>query len=189
VIFFTPAVVKLAVHCALALASPAAAHPAMTLPPLLKVTVPVGALPATLAVKVTGVPTVTGEALVAITRNVAAAVTLTPPASVAADGALTASPEYSAVIAIVPAARNAVSQSALPPMTGSAPQPLIVTPPLAKRTVPVGLDPVTEAVKTTGTPTGTAGALVASSRTVDASVTTAPPDSTPLAGRFAPSPE
>ena len=80
-------------HCASPDASATAPHPAMVVPPLLKLMFPVGLKPVTRAVKVTDPPTTMGEAVDCTTTAAAAALTTSPPASVPVLGALVESPE------------------------------------------------------------------------------------------------
>src|SRR5207248_679941 len=119
---------------------------------------PVGALPLTVAVKVTLLPTVDGV------REVAFAVVVATfePEFTTCDNAtlvepmLPASPLYVATMLCVPAAKLLVLQVAvriLPePVSATAAQPLIDVAPSWKLTDPVGLVPVTVAVKVTLAP-------------------------------------
>ena len=60
-----PTVVNTPMHCAVPEASVTAPHPLIVVTPFLKLTVPVGALPVTVTVKVTLSPAMLGEPLVA----------------------------------------------------------------------------------------------------------------------------
>ena len=62
-----PAVLKVVVHCALADTKITAPQPAILTPPFLKMMVPVGEMPFTMAVKVTAPPTVLGDWLEVMT--------------------------------------------------------------------------------------------------------------------------
>jgi hypothetical protein len=156
-------------HCAvLVLPLPlraTAAQPLIVLPPSVKATVPVGALPLTVAVNVTLVLTTDGFA------ELANAVLLVPlltacESALLLEAALPASPLYAATMLCVPAASAAVLQAAgrvFPlPVTEIAAQPEIEVPPSVKFTVPVGLLPVTAAVNVTFAPTAEGLAELAS---------------------------
>ena len=135
-----------------------ATQPLIEVTPSLKLTLPVGAVPATLAVKVTFTPTVDGfsELMTVVVLPVREEFTTCDN-----DGLLDAlfvpPPEYAATMVRVPELNAAVLHAAvrvLPaPMSAIAPQPLMVVPPLVKFTLPVGALPVTDAVKVTLAPT------------------------------------
>jgi hypothetical protein len=135
-----------------------ALQPAMDNPPSLKLTLPVGATPVVVAVKVTLAPAVDGLAeLVSVVFVAVGALELTTCDSVAlADAALVALPLYAATMLRVPTARLAVVQVAvrtLPlPVRATALQPAMDNPPSLKLTLPVGATPVVVAVKVTLAP-------------------------------------
>jgi hypothetical protein len=138
----------------------AAAQPVIELAPSLKFTVPVGLLPLTVAVKVTGLPAIDGLSELPIVVVVATGppAALTPCDSAAlVDVRLPASPLYTAVTLWVPCVRALVVHVAvrlLPaPVTVAAAQPAIELAPSLKLTVPVGLVPLTVAVNVTAAPT------------------------------------
>ena len=156
-----PALSALVLHCAVrALPEPVsvtAEHAASDAAPSLKFTVPVGALPLTVAVKVTFVPTFDGlEELESVV------VVAPPPPLTTCDSAtlveplLVASPLYTAVMLCVPTARLLVAQAAvrmLPePVKATAEHAAIEVAPSLKFTVPVGALPLTVAVKVTLVP-------------------------------------
>src|SRR5450432_236324 len=129
----------------------------MVVPPSVKLTVPVGAAPVTDAVNVTLCPTVDGLSEL-ITLVVIGGFELTTcDSGELLDTALEASPPYAATMLCVPAVSAAVLQTAVrvfpAPVSATAPQPLMVVPPSVKLIVPVGAEPVTEAVKATLAPT------------------------------------
>ena len=160
---WVPAASALVLHCALRLlpepASATALQPLIELAPSLKFTLPVGALPLTVAVKVTLLPTVDGVREVAI----AVVVATFEPEFTTCDNAtlvepmLPASPLYVATMLWVPAAKLLVLQVAvriLPaPVSATAAQPLIDVAPSRKLTLPLGALPLTVAVKVTLLPT------------------------------------
>jgi hypothetical protein len=130
---------------------------AMLVPPLVKLTLPPGALPVTDAVKVTFAPTM--EGLIELTRPVLVVVLglTTWESEELLDPVLAPSPEYAATMLCVPADSAAVLHAAvrvLPlPVSATVPQAASVVPPSVKPTVPVGALPVTEAVNVTFAPT------------------------------------
>ena len=132
-----------------------ALQPLSVVPLAVKATVPVGALPVTVAVKVTLVPTIDGLAELATPVVV---VVLTTCASTALpEPLLLASPPYVATILCVPALKLAVLQVAVfelavPVGNATAAQPLNVVPFALNATVPVGALPATVAVKVTFAP-------------------------------------
>ena len=150
-----PAVTQLAVRMLPLPASAIAEQPLIDVPPSLKLTVPVGALPLTVPVNVTLVPTVEGVSDVAMLVVLVVPFTVCDSALLL-DPAFTASPLYVATMLCVPAVRALVTHAAvraLPlPETATAEHPLIELPPSLKLTVPVGLLPVTVAVKDTAAP-------------------------------------
>jgi hypothetical protein len=135
--------------------SAAAVQPAIEVAPSLKFTVPVGALPLTVAVKVTLVPAVEGVNELPIPVVLVAPLTVWESAALL-DVALAASPLYVATMLCVPAASVLLVHAAvrlLPlPANTTAEQPPIDVAPSLKLTVPVGLAPVTVAVKVTFVP-------------------------------------
>jgi hypothetical protein len=144
------------VHVALAPVSATAPQPAMVAPPSENATVPVGAVPATVAVKFTLTPAIAG--LAELARPVVETTLFTTCDSAALlDAALPPSPEYAAAMLCVVALNVDVLQAAvrvLPaPVSATAPQVAMVIPPSVKLTVPVGALPVTDAVNVTLVPT------------------------------------
>jgi hypothetical protein len=134
-----------------------AAQPAIDVAPSLKLTVPVGALPLTVAVKVTFVPTVEGFAELLSAVVVAAPPLLTTCEKIVlVEPLLVASPLYTAVMLWVPTARLLAAQVAvrmLPePVKATAEHAAIEVAPSLKFTVPVGALPLTVAVKVTLVP-------------------------------------
>src|SRR5437867_2134019 len=147
-------------HCALrVLPTPAratAAQPASELPPSVKLTLPVGPNPVTVAVKVTFAPATDGLAELD-SAVVLVALLTTCDKVVLVEPLLVASPLYTALMLCVATLRLLVAQVAvriLPvPASATAAQPAIDVAPSLKLTVPVGLAPVTVAVKVTFAPT------------------------------------
>jgi len=134
----------------------AAEHPVIEAPPSLKITDPVGAVPLTVAVKVTATPALDGVS--EVTRSVELTTLLTVCESAGlVETALVASPLYLAVMVRTPATRPLVVHAAVPvfplPARATAEQPVIETVPSLKVTVPVGETPPTVAVKVTLEPT------------------------------------
>ena len=131
-----------------------AEQPVIEVPPSVKLTVPVGDKPVTVAVKVTLDPTVDGLPELDTVVDVA---DFTACVSVGlVEPTLLESPAYTATMLRVPAASVDVAQVAvrilpLPPRA-TAEQPLIEVPPLVKFTAPVGARPLTVAVNVTLTP-------------------------------------
>jgi len=126
------------------------------LAPSLKFTDPVGAMPLTVAVKVTTTPAVDGVS--DVTMPVVLTTLSTVSESVALlEVAFVASPLYLAVMLRTPAARPLVVHAAVRvaplPVRATAEQPLIETVPSLNVTVPVGATPLTVAVKVTLEPT------------------------------------
>src|SRR5208282_3748938 len=134
------------VQVALPLASATAAQPAIELPPSVKLTLPVGLDPMTVAVKVTLLPTVDGLSELDSVVVLVAALTACDMETLA-DPAFDASPLYVAMMACVPTVRAAVAHCAvrvLPePDSATALQPPIDAAPAWKFTVPVGATPLT----------------------------------------------
>ena len=127
---------------------------------ILKVTLPVGLVPVTVAVNVTASPTTDGlsELPTVVVVGAGPLAALTPCDSAAlVDARLPASPPYTAVMLCVPCVSALVEQVAvrlLPaPVTAAVEQPAIETAPSRKFTVPVGLVPLTVAVNVTEAPT------------------------------------
>jgi hypothetical protein len=122
-------------------------------------TLPVGLLPATVAVKVTLAPAVDGLSELASVVVVGAGLTelTTCDSAALVDAALPASPPYAAVMLCVAAVRALVLHAAvllLPlPARTTAEQPLIELAPSLKLTLPVGANPPTVAVNVTLAPT------------------------------------
>ena len=125
----------LVVHAAVLLlplpASATALQPAIEAPPSLKLTLPVGAMPTTVAVKVTLAPNVDGFIELA-TVVVLVALLTTCESAALLDALLPASPLYAATRLCVPAANALVAHCAvrvLPePLSATAPQPATVLP-------------------------------------------------------------
>ena len=149
----------LVVHAAVLLlplpASATALQPAIEEPPSLKSMLPVGAIPTTVAVKVTLVPNV--EGFFELATAVVLVALLTTCESVALlEGLLPAPPLYAATRLCVPAANALLAHCAvrvLPePLSVTVPQPATVLPASVKFTVPVGEVPVTLAVNVTPAP-------------------------------------
>jgi len=131
-------------------------QPLIEVAPSLKFTDPVGAVPLTVAVKVTLVPAVEGVSEVMML--VLLITLLTVCGSVAlVEIAFVASPLYFAVMLRAPAGRPLVVHAAVSvsplPVSATAEQPLIETVPFLKVIVPVGATPLTVAVKVTLEPT------------------------------------
>src|SRR3984893_11561919 len=151
-------VVHVAVRELPAPATADAAQPLIEVTPSLKFTLPVGAVPATLAVKVTFTPTVDGfsELMSVVVLAVCDELTTCDNGALL-DGLLAPSPEYAATMVCVPKLNAAVLHTAvrvLPaPASAAAPQPPMVLPPSVKFRVPVGPLPVTDAVNVTPAPT------------------------------------
>jgi hypothetical protein len=146
-----PAVSAVVAQVALPALTVCAVHPAMALPPFVKPTVPVGALPVTVAVMVTLAPSVDG--LGELARVVALAALPTPCTSAGlADPALLASPLYVATMLWLPTVSAAVVQVAFAATTPCAVQMAMALPLSVKPTVPVGALPVIVAVKVTLAP-------------------------------------
>src|ERR1700687_2129589 len=151
-------VVQVAVRELPAPATADAAQPAIEATPSLKFTLPVGAVPATLAVKVTFAPTVDGfsELMSVVVLAVCEELTTCDNGELL-DAALAPSPEYAATMVCVPELNAAVVHTAvrvLPaPVSAAPPQPLMVVPPSVKFRVPVGPLPVTDPVNMTTVPT------------------------------------
>src|SRR5437867_709622 len=146
-------------HCALrVLPTPAratAAQPASELPPSVKLTLPVGPNPVTVAVKVTFAPATDGLAELDSAVVLVALLTACDKV-VLVEPLLVASPLYTALMLCVPTLRLLVAQVAvriLPePVSAAAVQPAIEVAPSLKFTVPVGALPLTVAVKVTLVP-------------------------------------
>jgi hypothetical protein len=151
----SPAVLQTAVRVLPLPPKAIAEQPAIELPPSVKVTLPVGLLPVTVAVNATLDPTIDGLAELASEVVPAAGFTVCESALLV-EGALLPSPAYAAAIECVPTLSAAVLHWAvcvLPdPASATAPQPEIETPPSVKLTAPPGLKPVTEAVNVTLAP-------------------------------------
>ncbi len=134
------------------LANAAAAQPLIAVPPSVKPTVPLGALPVTVAVKVTLAPTLDGLAELD-SAVVLVALFMVCASTLLVEPLLLTSPLYAAVMLWLPVARLLVAQVAvrlLPePVSATALQLLIALTPSAKLTVPPGALPVTVAVKVT----------------------------------------
>src|SRR5205809_806133 len=130
--------------------SAAAAQPVIEAAPSLKFTVPVGALPLTVAVKVTLVPAVEGVNELPIPVVLVSLLTVCESALLL-DVAFAASPLYVATMLCAPAVSALVVHVAvrlLPlPLKTTAEQAAIDVTPSLKLTDPVGLVPVTVAVK------------------------------------------
>jgi hypothetical protein len=133
-----------------------AAQPLIVLTPSLKPTVPVGALPVTVAVKVTLAPTMDGLAALARLVVLATLLLTTCENVVLVEPLFVASPLYTALMLWVPTLRLLVAQVALrilpEPVSATAVQPAIEVVPSKKFTVPVGATPLTVAVKVTLVP-------------------------------------
>lgn len=133
----------------------AALQPAIELPPSLKLTLPVGAMPATVAVKVTLAPNVDGFFELVIVVVLVVLLT-TCESGVLLEGLLPVPPPYAAATLCVPAVNALVAHCAvrvLPePLSVIALQPAIAVPLSVKLTVPVGEVPVTLAVNVTLAP-------------------------------------
>ncbi len=134
-----------------------ALQPLIATPPSANVTLPVGAVPATVAVNVTaaptsdGLPEVVSDVLLAALFTVCVSVLLVEPA-------LPPSPPYVATMLWAPTLRLLVLQIAVlllaaPAGNATALQPLIALPPSVNATLPVGAEPETVAVKVTAAPT------------------------------------
>src|SRR6266545_3936619 len=134
----------------------AAAQPMIVVPPSRKFTVPVGAVPLTVPVRVTVVAALVGVSEVPIPVVLVTLLTVCESA-VLLDGAFVASPPYVAMMLCVPALSALVVHAAvrlLPlPDNATAEQPASDVAPSLKLTDPVGLAPVTVAVKVTFDPT------------------------------------
>ncbi len=136
--------------------SATAPQPAIVAPSTVKLTVPVGATPATLAVNVTDAPTTDGLAELAM--PVVDTALFTVCASVDdVDPLWLVSPAYVATMLRLPTGSAAVEHWAvrmLPaPVRATAVQPPTATPLSVNATVPVGVVPVTVAVNVTDVPT------------------------------------
>jgi hypothetical protein len=153
----TPAARALVVHVAVRVlpvpVNPTAEQPLIELLPSLKLTVPVGDAPLTVAVKVTLAPTVDGVSEVTM-LVVLIALLIVCESDELVEAVFEASPAYAATMLCAPMASALVVHAAvrvLPaPVKATAAQPLIELPPSVKLTLPVGLKPVTEAVKVRG---------------------------------------
>jgi hypothetical protein len=137
-------------------ASATALQPLIELTPSLKLTLPVGAIPTTVAVKVTPTPKVDG--FFELTRvDVLVALLTTWDKAVLVEALLPVPPLYVAAMLCVPAANALVVHCpvrVLPePVRTTAVQPTMEVPPSVKPTVPVGAVPVTLAVNVTIAPT------------------------------------
>jgi len=136
--------------------SATAVQPAIDVVPSLKFTMPVGAVPLTVAVKVTLVPAVDGVNELPIPVVLVAPLTVWESAALL-DVAFAASPLYVARMLCAPAASVLVVHAAvrlLPlPVNATAEQAAIDVAPSLKLIVPVGIAPVTVAVKVTFVPT------------------------------------
>jgi hypothetical protein len=149
----------LVVHAAVRLlplpASATALQPAIEAPPSLKLMLPVGAMPTTVAVKVTLAPNVDGFFELA-TVVVLDALLTTCESTALLEALLPAPPLYAATRLCVPAPNALLEHCAvrvLPePLSVTAPQPATVLPASVKFTVPVGAVPVTLAVNVTVVP-------------------------------------
>lgn len=133
-----------------------AAQPLTEAPPSLKLTVPVGPLPVTVAVNVTLAPKTAG--FTELVSAVLLAALLTVCVSALLDDApLLASPLYAAVMLWLPAASVEIAQDAVRifplPLSVAAEQPPMEVDPSLKLTDPVGALPLTVAVKVTLAPT------------------------------------
>src|SRR5208282_460184 len=132
-----------------------APQPLSVVPSAVKATVPVGALPVTVAVKVTLAPTVDGLSELASVVAVASLLT-TCDSETLVEPLLAESPLYVAVMLCVPTARAVVAHCAvrvLPePDSATALHPPIDVDPSWKFTVPVGAVPLTVAVNVTLAP-------------------------------------
>src|SRR5450432_2589594 len=148
-------VLQIAVRVLPAPVSATALQAPIVVPPSVKLTVPVGALPVTDAVKVTLATTIAGFAELETVVPEEAGLT-TWDSGALLDAALPAFPAYAATMLCVLALNVLVAQvavSALPlPISATAPHPAMVAPPSVNATVPVGAVPVTVAVKLTLTP-------------------------------------
>ncbi len=136
-------------------------QPLMVAPSEVKATVPAGVAPTTVAVKVTGVPTAAGLAL--LTRVVVVdtgPLVMTCESGALVDAPLAELPPKSATMGCVPTLSVVVAHAAvrlLPlPTRLTALQPVIVEPSLLNETEPVGALPLTVAVNMTLAP-ATAG--------------------------------
>ena len=140
---------------ALPVGSATAAQPVSGVPSAVKATLPVGATPLTVAVKVTFAPAVDG--LSELTNAVVLVALLTTCEKfVLVEPLLVASPLYTALMLCVPTLRLLVAQVAvrtLPePVSATAEHAAIEVAPSLKFTVPVGALPLTVAVKVTLVP-------------------------------------
>ncbi len=108
---------------------------AMLVPPSVKFTAPVGALPLTVAVKVTLAPTIEGLAELAMPVAVPDVLTTCDSATLL-DAVLPASPEYPATMECVPAVSAPMLQTAVrvfpEPVSATAPQLAMLVPPSVK---------------------------------------------------------
>ena len=138
--------------------SATALQPLIELAPSLKLTLPVGLLPATVAVKVTLVPTVDGfSELTSVVVVGAGPAELTTCDRLALfDARLLASPAYAATMLCVATAQRAGRACRSPAVAAAGQRDRaaagIETPPSLKLTLPVGAEPVTVAVKVTLAP-------------------------------------
>src|SRR6478752_9715698 len=156
------AVSALVLHAAVLLlplpASAMALQPLIEFAPSLKLTLPVGLLPAMVAVNVTLVPTVDGfvELTSVVVVWTGATELTTCDRAALVEAALPASPAYAAVMLCVAAVSALVLHEAvllLPlPASAMALQPVIELAPSLKLTLPVGLLPTTVAVNVTLAP-------------------------------------
>jgi len=157
----TPTTRALVVHAAVRVfpvpASATAEQPLMELLPSLKFTVPVGNAPLTVALNVTLPPTVDGVREVTMLVVLIALLIVCESAELL-EAVFAASPAYAATMLCAPMASALVVHAAvrvLPvPLKVAAAQPAIELPPSVKLTLPVGLKPVTDAVKVTGEANG-----------------------------------
>ena len=153
----TPAARPLVVHAAVRVSPlpPRATveQPLIETVPSLKVTVPVGETPPTVAVNVTLEPMVTGVCEVTMLVVLGALLIVCDRLELL-EGLFDGSPLYATAMLCVPAARVLVvhvAEAVLPvPLTATAAQPEIELPPSVKLSVPVGLKPVTDPVNVTG---------------------------------------
>ena len=133
----------------------AAAQPPIDATPSRKFTLPVGETPLTVAVKVTLAPAVDGVSELPIAVVLLTLLTVCETALLL-EAALAASPLYAATMLCVPAVSAAVAHAAVRlfplPESATAEHPVIDVAPSLKLTDPVGLLPVTVAVKLTLVP-------------------------------------
>jgi len=135
--------------------SATALQPEMAVPPSVKLTVPEGLLPVTVAVKVTLAPTIDGLSELATVVALGTLFTVCISA-VLVEPLLLASPPYDAVMLWLPTARPPVVQAAVrespEPLNATAEHPAIDVPPSRKLTLPVGAVPLIVAVSVTLAP-------------------------------------